>query len=192
MREPDLTGPATRAWRIRESKAMTEHHVREFGYDHGGIDTWVVNGPYHPFWAWWHVSVVHLRPIPGAPPAQKQYPEAEYEFAIFSLDPDPAASGHPERSYPPDIDALEAGDPERGLPGYLTPADAVIQFHGCTDEQAREVCELAVRAIVNGQSPDSDFRSWWERAIPNTVEHLATGGHEGLTVIEGERRTHGD
>lgn len=159
MREPDLTGVA-RAWRIRINEALKRRHRDEWGYDDAGIAVWFVNGPYHPVWSWWMVQVIHLRPIEGAPPAHRKYPEAEYEFGIYSLDP----------AMEPDIDALERGDPKPCF-RFLTPPDAIVQFHGITDDQALGVGEAAIQAIVAGASPDSDFRSWWERYIAGTVEH---------------------
>lgn len=106
------------------------------------------------------ISVIHLRDIEGAKPANKQYPEAEYEFLIVSLNPD----------HQPDPDNAAATF------RHLTPIDVAEQFHGLTDEQAKELCELAVRTIVDGvASPDQDWRAWWKDCIRNTVEHIKTG-----------------
>lgn len=124
------------------------------------LEYWLVEGPFHPAWNQWCVGVCHLRAIPGVDPAYKQYPAAEYEFIIFSCDP----------GFPVDVD-----DPR---PRALLPIDCAVQFHGCTDEQAKEVCRLAVTAIVHGHaSPDQDFRKYWEHAIPFTLEHLVLGAH---------------
>lgn len=180
MREPDLTG-ACRAWRVKNTPEAQAGHVREWGYEDSTIDNWLVNGPFHPLWSWWMVAVVHLRPIPGAPPPNLQYPEAEYEFMILSMDPggEHREGEAKERPTEPDVDGFEAtGDGVRYLPGFLQPPDAVVQFHGVDDDEAREVCQLAVNAIVSGQaSPDSDWRSWWEKAIPNTVKHIRGEPH---------------
>jgi hypothetical protein len=135
--------------------------------------TWLVNGPYHPLWSWWYVSCISLRDVPGVPPANKRYPEAEYELIVFSLNPDPK----PPRPKVPDLDALAAGDATRGLPGFLHPPDVVFQFHGVSEQQAEQILELAVDRIVAGQSCDSDFRSWWTAALESTVEHYRNGRH---------------
>ena len=165
MREPDLKGVA-RAWHIRETPEMHAAHKKSFGYEDSGVDNWVINGPYHPWWSWWYVAVISLRQVEGAPPANKHYPEAEYEFIIISL------------QKPTDIEMLEAGKiEEMGGLGFLTPADVVFQFHGLTDEQAKTLCESAVRAIVAGQSCDQDYRSWWETMLARTVDHLKQGIH---------------
>lgn len=163
--EPDLGGIA-RAWRIDATEAVRKAHVDEWGYADSSISTWIVNGPYHPFWSWWHVGVISLKDVPGAPPANKQYPEAEYEFAIYSL------------QGTPNVQALRDGDlANRGFESFLTPADVTFHFDGVTDEQAREICDAAVRAIIAGQSCDSDFRQWWLNSLAETVEHYKAGIH---------------
>lgn len=170
MRDPDFSGVA-RVWRIETTEIQQKAHKENWGYESSSLADWIVHGPYHPFWSWWYVAVISLRDIPDAPPANKKYPEAEYEFMIISLNPDGRNEGQV------DIDKIEAGDIEGGLPGFLTPSDVVFQFHGVTDEQAVKVGEAAIRAIVNGQSCDSDFRSWWMRSLEATVEHFRMGVH---------------
>lgn len=174
MREPDLSSDTVKAWLIPITKESVEGHTKEWGAPPAHIATWIVTGPFHMFWQWWMVAVIHLRDIPGAPPPHKQYLEAEYEFMILSMNPDPG-----DRPNVPDIDALDRGEnPNLCLPGFLSPPDAVVHFHGVDDEQAAEVARLSVAAIVNGYaSPDSDFRSWWKTAIPNTVKHLRGEEH---------------
>lgn len=171
MREPDEIGVA-KAWRVRVTDALREAHVKAFGYADAGLATWVVNGPYHPFWGWGYISLIHLRDIPGAPPAHRQYAGAEYEIMCLSLNPNP----EPPRG-PVDVDRVEAGDTTGGLPGFLMPADWIVQFHGVSDEQAVEVAQLAIDSIVRGQSCDSDYRAFWESAIKTTVEHYRQGLH---------------
>jgi hypothetical protein len=166
MRAPDLTGLGTRAWRIARTAITAPEQDAT-------ISAWVINGPFHPFWHWWMLAVVHLRDVPGqSRPAHKDFPEAEYEFMLLSMNPDKGE---------PDVDAWERGedwgDTKQGK--YLTPPDAIVQFTtGGSDEVARQVAEDAVARIVERKtSPDSDYRSWWERAIPQTVEHIRFGQH---------------
>jgi hypothetical protein len=173
LRPPDKSGVA-RAWRVERTVEMEANHMTEFGYPPVQVGpTWLVNGPYHPLWSWWYVSCISLRDVPGVPPANKRYPEAEYELIVFSLNPDPK----PPRPKVPDLDALAAGDATRGLPGFLHPPDVVFQFHGVSEQQAEQILELAVDRIVAGQSCDSDFRSWWTAALESTVEHYRNGRH---------------
>lgn len=170
MREPDKisTNGTIKAWKIKYTQDHLDAHMREFGHPPAGICTWLLTGPFHMAWHWWMLSVVSLKDIPGVPPATKTYPEAEYEFGIYSL------SGEVN------IEAADKADLANRGYDILSPADAIVHFHDCNDEQAEQVCDLAVRAIILGAvSPDSDYRSWWRKAIPNTVEHVVTGGHHG-------------
>lgn len=164
MREPDKSGVA-QAWLLEETPEVQEAHIKNWGYPSTSVRHWFVQGPYHPFWHWWQVGVIDLADHPGMPPAHKQYPEAEYEFAIFSLQGEV------------DIDALESGDIENRGFKVLQPADVVFHFHKVTREQAAEICDAAVTMIVKGQSCDSDFREWWKGALANTVEHYVLGVH---------------
>jgi hypothetical protein len=136
-----------------------------------GLGTWLVNGPFHPFWNWWMLGVVHLRPIEGMADPPKRYPEAEYELMIVSLNP-----GRGE----PDVDAIERGEDWGDLdaPKFLTPPDLVFHFHGVTDEMARDIGEAAARAIASGHlSPDSDWRNLWIQSLRGTVAHFIEGVH---------------
>lgn len=173
MRAPDLQGTA-KVWRLRMSEQAREFHRQELGYRDSQLVGYLVNGPYHPLWNWWYVSVISLAPVEGAPPAHKWYPEAEYEFMILALNPE-GRDGQ-GANYPPDVDRFEA-EGAGALPGYLTPADVIMQFHGVTPEQAVEIGESAARAIAHGVSCDSDNRQWWNQAIANSVEHIRLGGH---------------
>lgn len=133
------------------------------------IAGWIINGPYHPFWRWWNLSIVHLRDIPGVEPAHVQFPGATHEVIIATI--------NPERCSKPDIDALERGTVQ--LP-FLSPMDLVHQVILVSDEQAAELAELMINAILSGDySPDSDFRGRWKSILDRTAEHLRLGGHPG-------------
>lgn len=173
FRAPDFAGVA-RAWRIRESPATNEAHAQSWGHGSAGVGAdFIVNGPYHPFWSWWYISAVHLRPLEGAPPPHLRFPGATHEIMCLSLDPEPR-NGRPKT---PNLERIEAGDVEGGLPGFLSPPDWVVQVILPGDVKARQLVDLAVQRICAGQSCDSDFRSWWERSIQTTAEHLRLGGH---------------
>lgn len=172
MRNPDYSGIA-KVWRISLTEHAQKAHIESWGYPSSSLVDFVINGPYHPFWSWWYLGLVHLRDIPGAPPPKKSYPDAQYEIMCLSLNPKPEG----DRPKVPDIDKIEMGDIEHGLPGFLSPPDWVVQFHRVDDEQAIEVAELAAKAIANGQSCDSDYRSWWNVAISNTVKHVLGEPH---------------
>lgn len=165
MRKPDKTGVAD-AWLIEMSNEAQQAHSKEWGYPHTGIKHWFIRGPYHPFWHWWMISVIDLRDHPNTPPANKQYPEAEYEFSIYSLKDEV------------NIEAADKGDLANRGYTLLSPPDVIFQFHGVTDKQASDICDLAVDLIVRGQSCDSDFRQQWKSMLANTVTHYTLGIHE--------------
>lgn len=172
MRTPDKTGLGARAYEIVGDRSAPDYRP---DWD-ASIGLYLVNGSFHPMWSWWAIAVVHLRDLPGVRPASKQYPEAEYEFGIYSLDTPPAG-----KPFDIDKDALEWAR------RVLSPPDVIQQFDVGTalpveerDRIARKVLDLAIDAVVDAHaSPDSDFRRWWRAAIPRTVEHVLTGGqHE--------------
>lgn len=154
MRPPDITGDGVEAWEIKLPEVQTTTSsllgflVR---------CTWA-----HPFWDRWVISVQHLREMEGQRPALKQFPEAEYELLIVTLDPEHEADpDHPERGY-----------------RFMEPVDLVFQFHGLTDRDAARLCRLAVETIAAGRmSPDQDFRSAWETLLQGTVECMRNGNH---------------
>ncbi len=160
-RAPDLEGPAARAWLVAPPNGGPPDWS-------AGLGAWLVNAPgAHPFWAWWRVDVIHLRPITGVRPAHKGYPDAEFEFLIVALDPDKPLC---------EVDGDLNGPPC----SFLTPIDVVEQFHGVTDQQASRICRDAVNAIAAGRlSPDQDYRAIWREVIRNTVACYASGRHEG-------------
>jgi len=159
MRPPDLDGRA-QAWILKSDRTDPRwQKAWDAGLAHYLVHcTWS-----HPFWSWYSISLVHLRPMGGVKAAHKHYPEAEYEIQIFSIDP-----RHPDP------------DPDKPLDGYclLYPLDLVHQFHGITDSQAVQVCHHVVETIVSGRvAPDVDFHRFWIQAINETVKHYREGKH---------------
>lgn len=156
MREPDIKGSAAEAWSIPLKIRDPAHAAALAG--------WLVHSPhFHPFWSWWMLSVCHLRPIAGTPPARLHYPEAAFEFFIASLNPEAGE---------PDVD--DSGKGYR----LLEPFDVVEQFHGVTDADAASICFAAIRCICDGKiSPDQDYRSLWRQLIAGTVTHYREGAH---------------
>jgi hypothetical protein len=147
-REPTVVGPVGRAWRWRPTVQSTPDPNLQVQ-----VASWLVWGPFHPFWNFWRVSCISLEEAEGVPAAQLAYPEAEYEFVIVSLDPEHIPD--PDGPYRP-----------------LMPLDCVRQFHGTTREQAAEITRLAVRAMIYGErSPDSDHCAEWEDAIDASAAH---------------------
>lgn len=158
MRNPDITGPLGRAWRVAPE---TQHERPDTT---ATLAQWLLTVPAaHPVWHSYALAVVHLRDIPGVKPAVKQTPDATHEVILFAL--------NPEKDLP---------DPDDGRfrPALLTPANLVEQVQALTDEQAVAIAEGLARAFVLGHaSPDTDFRAHTQALIRNTVEHVVLGGH---------------
>jgi hypothetical protein len=154
-RIPDLAGDDRRAWRVPVDNAPE-------GHAGVGCD-WLVHRPgAHPLWWWYMVAIVHLRPLHDLDRPAIQFPGATHEALIVSLDPEHEL---------PDLDTW-------GPAHMLQPPDLAAQFIVNSDAQAAEVGDLLVTHIViDGQSPDSDHRSYWTEAVENTAEHLRLGGH---------------
>jgi hypothetical protein len=132
--------------------------------EHTDVASWLVNGPFHPFWRWWTIHAIHLREQAGAEPPDVRVEGASHEVMILSHDPDHEMS--------PEL--VEAG---QGSP-HLTPIDLAHQVVGLHDEQAAQLVELMVRYIGSGRiSPDQDFRGHWGPILDNTAEHLRFGTH---------------
>lgn len=152
-REPDFRGAGP--WRAWRAKAEREG---------AGIAGWLVFCPgAHAAWSYWWIMLIHLRPMPGEPEAVITTPGAQWEIMCVAQAPD----------VEPDPD-----EPKATL-RHLTPIDWAVQFADVKDdEKAIEVAEDVIRAIMTGtRSPDSDFRSFWKRAIPETAKCRATGKH---------------
>lgn len=165
---PDLEGYG-RAWKVECPDALA--HQRE-----AACGQWLVHAPHgHPWWPWYAVQAVHLRPLEGQPPAALQFPGASHELLVVALDPDK-----------PLPEVKRWGSPDTPPMCHLEPVDQCVQFIVADDDQARQVCELVVRHIVlDGQSPDQDFRAYWASGIANTAEHVRLGGHPDREVAGG-------
>jgi len=107
------------------------------------------------------VLCVDLIARPGQPAPYLQFPGAEFEIIILSIDPD----------WEPDPDA------EPGKVPYLTPPDLTYQLDGLSREAVAEIVELMIDRICEGLSPDSDLRGFWTDALDATVRHYKEGRH---------------
>lgn len=151
MRLTDLEGNGVRAWnRADIPHTMPDHDA--------SLSQWLLHVPWsHPIWPWHILSIIHLRDLPGAEPAHKKYPDAEYELLIGAI--------NPKKCPNPDPDSRE------GYP-ILSPLGVSEQFHGLKDAEIPAFGEALVKAIIAGAiSPDEDYWSMWHRLICNTIEH---------------------
>jgi len=133
------------------------------------LAAWLIDAPgQSPAWRHYLVSIIHLRPIAGVPPAYIGMPGATHELLLCALDP----------HHRPNVD-----DPESLAP--LLPVNAECQFAVDTDEQAIRLGELVVKAIVDGVYPaeppfPQQGRGAWQQIVSETAEHLRTGGHPAV------------
>lgn len=128
--------------------------------------SWLICAPgQSPAWQHYLLSVCHLRPVAGAPPAHIRVAGATHELLICALNP----LGNPNIN---DRESLR----------FLTPLNAEAQFVVDTDEQAVSLAEKATRAICDGAMPaEPPFphagRAMWQSCVTQTAEHIRTGGH---------------
>lgn len=107
---------------------------------------------YHAFWSWWLVSLCHLRPTEGFPPAHLFVEGATHEIVTQVI--------NPERCPTPDPAAWEQGYP------VLSPADVVVQFTAQDDAGALQIFEALCLDVTEGRlSPDSDYRRLWKTRV---------------------------
>lgn len=107
--------------------------------------TWVVSAPWaHPLWATYAFLLYDLTtPIPGAPAAILYRPDVTHEFLVYALDP-----AHPPT--PPTH--------------ILQPANMGYQFTAASNEAAADrIIKLIWEVEARRLSPDTDFRSMWDR-----------------------------
>ena len=142
-RPPDLATNHALAWKVPTSDVPT------------ALGSWLVYCPgHHAFWHTWGVNLIHLRGLPGIPPAFKHYPAAQFELVIMAVDP--ASSPDPDH-------------PEQGF-HYLTPPDFCHQFDGVSDATARQMLDFMVKLITEGKaSPDSDYQENWKKTVNQTL-----------------------
>lgn len=152
MPQPDMMGPAARAWRLPD------------GWDRAGVGAWIVHAPgSHPLWPWRFVFAIHLRGAAGLPEPFLHFPGASHEIVVISLDP---------KHYPPELDG------GAGSLHPLTPPDVVEQVMGLTDDQATELLDLLVVGCCGGHLvPDADWRGAWRQTLELTSEHMRVGEH---------------
>lgn len=152
MRAPDLGKAGLRAaWRMDRERAL-KVGPKDWEASLGG---WVLecrgDAPFGA-WAFWGLSLTHLRPVAGVAAAQLQYPQAAYELVSATIAPGVE-------------DPVEVTDSGKGC-AYLLPLDFVIQFHGLDDAGALKATELCVEDVVRGLlSPDSFFKRAWKNAL---------------------------
>jgi hypothetical protein len=160
---PSMTGRFGRAWRLN---LLPVGHRPTADHD-GTVAGWIVHSPgSHPFWSFYLISVVHLRPIDGVKPATITRPGSTHEVVFLAL--------NPEQPLPPSLTVDKDFAPQ-----FLTPVDLVHQFAVQNDAVADEILTLIVSEIIQGGTmPDQDNRTRWAFLIDSTVDHYNRGTHK--------------
>jgi len=192
MREPDLRADdgKIRAWRMLTVKP----DIGPADWQ-AGLAAWFIEadvGVLDPYGITaWYIGCVSLRDMPGVTPANRHYPDAQFELSAWSIDPN---KGVTIELYDRRVEQGDDGGAEGVL---LTPPDIVFQWHGTTDEHAIQILEAFIRAVVLGRMSPSRpvvvdyarrFDAAWREALSSTVEHFATG-HGHAYLADGEKRS---
>lgn len=110
-------------------------------------------------WDRYALSVIHLRDIEGARPADIAVPGATHELILHALDPARRPEPRKPRSWVP-----------------LSPFNAVEQIELPHDAAARELARLAAKSVVAGFLPAepmlSGAREPWHSTMIDTAAHL--------------------
>jgi hypothetical protein len=110
----------------------------------GCLKAWLLYRPdAHPWWHYYSVSLIHLRPLPGQPWPKKEHADSTHEILILALDPE--ACPEPDSEKPEEF-------------AYLRPANLVHQLRGLTDAAALSIFEAFIAALEQRLSPDTDHR----------------------------------
>jgi hypothetical protein len=127
------------------------------------LDAWIITADrWHPLWSQYLLAVVSLADIEGMPPANKRGTDVTHELLVIALNPDHGPYDAPTAT----TETLQ----------HLTPVNIAEQFTA-TDDQARRIAFLCVRAVVDGQlTPETGdaprlIRAWWHARIRQTLEH---------------------
>jgi hypothetical protein len=153
-----IQGRAGRAEKVRVKPTRPEHNAT--------VACWFVTARGQAT-AWWDfiVFVIHLRGIPGVPPAKLTFPGAQYEVGVIALDP----------TTQPRPDSLETWR-------YLSPPNFIHQFATADkdgpswkDDRVRALCRHLVERACDGQLPlelggITGAVELWQQTIANFYE----------------------
>lgn len=164
-RKPDLEGIAGRAWRVPFDQ-------RDWPC---AIASWVFFSPYQAAaWSGYYLGLIHLRDVPGIPPATLEFPGATHEIVVHALD---------DRGR--DIDPDDCNGPLCAMRARLTPLNYQRAFVVNNDAEALQLAEALARAFVAGGLPLEPVLSGqrWpvHNAIDETAKCIREGGHGGLS-----------
>lgn len=127
------------------------------------LDAWIITAPiWHPLWSQYMLALITLADVPGMPPAVIERPDATHQVIVMTLNPEHGP--------------YDATTVREDTLRFLRPGNIGEQFTA-TDDQAREIAALCVRACVDGvlspetaDAPDR-IRAAWRSSIQKTVDH---------------------
>ncbi len=139
------------------------------------LDAWLINCPgRHPFWQWWTVSLVSLADIPGIGAAVKRETSMTHEIIVVALNPE---------TFKPTDEWYDNRSRDRVGRHFMHPIDLSAQFEVGSDQDARDIAFLFVRALCDGYlTPDQDGRIVNAHHIEATAKHYREGAHTGQHV----------
>lgn len=142
------------------------------------VTTWLINAPkWSPLllnFTQWLLAVVRLRDdIPGFPPPKRRFASATHELFVATIDPD-------HRTTPEQL--IQPGNPAR----FIEPLNVVVQVTA-TDDEMRQVADLAARAVVDRHlcpeawstpsGSGTDLSRSWLTSITKTLAHIRGEDH---------------
>lgn len=156
----ELTGPAGRA---TEVVLEFEPQIDTPSFQ-GHVASWFLVCPgQSPAWDCYSLQVCHLREIEEAEPPEKFFTDATHQFALVALN---------RMSVDPQWD-----EPETWLP--LVPWNVCHQVCLPSDAAARELAELAVKAVLEG-------KLWAEPLLSGMTEPWASTLDASAAHLRGE------
>lgn len=125
---------------------------------------WVIDAPWaHPVWNQYLVALYDLTtPDEKTGPVKRYLDGATHEFLVRAINPN-----HP---VPKDAPLIET------RVQLLDPPNYGYQFKAASDEAAQARVQEIVDAIVAEKlSPDTDFRSLWDKLLPDCFPLVSSG-----------------
>jgi hypothetical protein len=116
---------------------------------------WIINAPWaHPLWHQYVMALYDLTTPHADGPPTLHLPDATHEFMLFALD----------ARYPIEKDApIYAAELRR-----LVPPNYAYQFKAESNDAAlARVQEIVDGIVAEKLSPDTDFRSLWDKLLPD-------------------------
>jgi hypothetical protein len=117
-----------------------------------------------PAWSRYVLSVVHLRPIEGAPAVEYEFPKATHQVFLSALDMGPRPRANDSSTW-----------------HMLMPVNVSEQIELSGDSDAVRLAELCVKAVLAGmlwaEPPFSGQKEPWHTSLIRTSAHMRGEEH---------------